>query len=165
MEIAIGYGKCGKGMDVPSILKKVQAFVAAKDIEVQLLDAAAIVNEEHVRSAVQHALRARGRMSMRSSALGMEILLYASGKRQIKDALSVSGVSGSTDAIAVVIVGGGAQKHLPELLAAIGAKAADARVAGGRKALERLGIDARGATEKQLEDLALEHVALLDIER
>jgi KEOPS complex subunit Cgi121 len=157
MEIAIGYGKCGKGMDVPSILKKVQAFVAAKDIEVQLLDAAAIVNEEHVRSAVQHALRARGRMSMRSSALGMEILLYASGKRQIKDALSVSGVSGSTDAIAVVIVGGGAQKHLPELLAAIGA--------GGRKALERLGIDARGATEKQLEDLALEHVALLDIER
>ena len=165
MEIAIGYGITGKGMDVPSLLKKVQAFVTANNIDVQLLDAAAIVNEEHIRSAVHHALRAKERKSMRSSALGMEILMYASGKRQIKDALAVTGVSGSTDTIAIVIVGNGAEKHLPALLAAVGAQAADARVVRGRKALERLGIDARGATEKQLEDIALEHVALLDIER
>jgi KEOPS complex subunit Cgi121 len=163
-DICICYGKLGAGSEVPSILKKVESF-SGKGLTVQLFDAAAVAGEQHLRSAALHALRAQERKSMRTSTLGMEMLLYATGRRQIRDALLLAGLSKFTTAIAAIIVGPDSSSKAGPLMKALGAQPAGPEVAGGLRALERLGVNVKGATEKQLPDLVLELVALLDIER
>lgn len=153
-------------LDILGLLAAAQEFSLANGVEVQLFDAAAIVNADHLRSAALHALRARERGTMRSSSVGMEMVLYAAGRRQIREALALVGLSDNTARMAAVIVGPQAQAKASGLLSALGcAPRCESRAAGGRKALLRLGFPAKGASEDQLQDLALELVALLDIER
>ena len=165
-EMAIAWGRPASPWELPAILAALREFSSAQDVEVQLLDAAAVVNADHLRSAAEHALRSRERGTMRAGALPMEILLYASGRRQIREAMALSGLRDDTRRIAAVIVGPGAASKAPLLLKALRfAPLSEKKAAGGLSALERLGVSARGAAKEQLEALALEQVALLDIEK
>ena len=165
-EMAVVWGRPEKAPKLPSILAALRAFSSENQVEVQLFDAASVVNSDHLRSAAAHALRSRGRKTMRSGSLPMEILLYASGRRQIRDAMAIMGLSGNTGRIAALLVGPGAAEKAPALLKAIGcAPLSEKQAAGGAGALERLGVPVKGAGPEQLTDLALEQVALLDIEK
>jgi len=165
-EIAIAWGRPETPWELPAILAALREFSSAQDVEVQLLDAAAVVNADHLRSAVTHALRSRERGTMRAGALPMEILLYASGRRQIREAMATMGLSGKTERVAAVLVGPGAASKAPLLLEALGfAPLSEKKAAGGLSALGRLGVPVRGAAKEQVEALALEQVALLDIEK
>ena len=165
-EMAIAWGRPGSPLELPAVLAALRGFCAEHQVEVQLLDAAAVVNADHLRSAVAHALRSRRRGTMRAGSLPMEILLYVSGRRQIREAMAAMGLSGRTERVAAVLVGPGAASKAPLLLKALGfAPLSERKAAGGLSALERLGVSARGAAKEQLEALALEQVALLDIEK
>jgi hypothetical protein len=60
----------------------------------------------------------------------------------------------------------GAASKAGPLLKALGFQPlSEKEAAGGAGALERLGVSAKGATPEQRADLALEQVALLDIEK
>lgn len=72
-------------------------------VTIQALDAELIAGEEHIMSAVEKALRAVTRQKSITSDLGLEILLYAAGKRQIERALAM-GVSEDGKKVAIVIV-------------------------------------------------------------
>lgn len=165
-EVAVAWGRPEGAPDVGALLSAARDFGRARNVEVQLLDAAAVASSDHLRSAAAHALRARERGTMRASSLGMETLLYAAGRRQIRDAMALLGISASTERLAAVLIGPGAAAKAPRLLAALGLRPlSEKRAAGGASALERLGVPVRGATPGQLADLALEQVALLDIEK
>jgi KEOPS complex subunit Cgi121 len=85
-------------------------------VTIQAMDAALIAGEEHITSAVTKAIRAVSKNQSITSDLGLEILLYAAGKRQIERALKM-GVTEGDKKVAIVIVNeGGGGKDL-ELVA------------------------------------------------
>jgi len=166
MDIAVCWGAVPKGAGTTGILERAARFSSETGLTVQLFDAGAIAGEEHLRSAAMHALRAFERKSMRSSSVGMEMLLYASGKRQIKDAVGLAGIQKDTRKIAAVLAGEGVAGKCGMLLKALGLKRlTEKEAAGGDDAVARLGILARGVPKDRLRELVLEQVALLDIER
>ncbi|MBM4248848.1 MAG: hypothetical protein FJ149_05330 [Euryarchaeota archaeon] len=165
-EVAVAWGRPPGAPKVDALLAAARDFGRAHHVEVQLLDAAAVVSADHLRSAAAHALRARERDSMRSGSLAVELLLYASGRRQIKEAMAVMGLTARTERVAAVVFGPEAGARGPALLRALGlSPLSEKRAAGGAGALERLGVPVKGAAPEQLADLALEQVALLDVEK
>jgi KEOPS complex subunit Cgi121 len=89
----------------------VDAFVAALpgdeyDCAVQAFDAAYVADRGHLEAAVEHATRAFERGENVASDRAVEILLYAAGRRQIRQALEMGVGEGDQDVV-VVVDGGG----------------------------------------------------------
>lgn len=159
VEVGVFWGELGRCADPRELLERARAYASVRGLAVQLFDARAVASEDHLRSAALHALRARERGVGRALGLDMELLLYASGRRQIRDAIAVVGVGPGTRTVAALLVGPGARGSGAGLLRAIGASRASSRAVGGRRALARLGLAGRNP------DAALEMVALLDVEK
>ena len=53
-----GPARCGAPLDISGLLAAAAGFSRGNSVEVQLFDASAIVNADHLRSAAIHALRA-----------------------------------------------------------------------------------------------------------
>lgn len=73
--------------------------------EVVLMDADRVCGIDHLISAVIHARRAFDRGSNASNTLGMEVILYASGERQISKAKKKMGLHQGTERVALVLLG------------------------------------------------------------
>ncbi|HVL87199.1 MAG TPA: KEOPS complex subunit Cgi121 [Candidatus Thermoplasmatota archaeon] len=135
---------------------------------VQLLDARAVVDPEQLQVAAERALRAYGEDRAVSKELGLEVLRYASGERQIADALRRLGLRADTERVGVVAVGPNAKGAVDRTLQALGLARDDTALQGGRDALLALGVGAvelRVVPEDAWVDLVLERVALVDVER
>jgi len=90
----------------------VDAFVAALpggeyDCAVQAFDAAYVADRGHLEAAVEHATRAFERGANVASDRAVEILLYAAGRRQIRQALEMGVGEGEQDVVVVVDGGSG----------------------------------------------------------
>jgi KEOPS complex subunit Cgi121 len=153
----------------------------AEDTHVQLLDASLIAGYEHLRFAVLNALNAfAGHVSI-SSNIAIEIILYASAQRQIKEALKLMGVQPSTRKVAVVILARTKEqssKRLRALSRLIGGQRDDQVIDFTKNKLEMIkkffGIsnveleakaERRGLEKQALIDLVIEHMALLVTQR
>jgi len=97
-------GKVGIS-NVDDFLSSLKNIAHEYDVTIQAMDAELIAGGEHIISAVKKAIRATERKRSIASDLGLEILLYAAGRRQIERALAM-GVSVSEDEkrVAIVIV-------------------------------------------------------------
>lgn len=85
-------------------LKAMLATLAALPGEVVVMRAAAVMGREHLLSAISHARRAFSRGGNSARTLGVEVLLYLSGERQISHALSQCGVApGEKDFVILAI--------------------------------------------------------------
>jgi len=62
-----------------------------KDIEAQIFDASKVCGVEHMEIAYEHARRAFKEGRNKSRSIGMELMRYASAKRQIKEAIDFMG--------------------------------------------------------------------------
>jgi len=154
------------------------AFVARLDeigtdhgVTVQAFDARYVVSARHLGRALELADRERARGEAIARDRAVEVLLYAAGRRQIRRALEMGVGEGETPA--VVLVAAAPDAVDPDETAA--AEAVATLLAPG----EPLGDydDARvrelfdvtdaelAATDATLEDLVLERVALLVVER
>lgn len=144
---------------------------------VQFFDASLIAGPEHLRFATLNALKAfRSRINI-SKSLGMEILLYASARRQIKEALARMGVKSSTRNVVVLVLTDKAAgrptilKTISELLRCkpdnsvidlTSSKIANLKKLFGISDLELKARTECKDNEKQaLMDLVIEHMALL----
>ncbi len=152
----------------------VDAFLAGltegvdDDCTVQAFDARYVVDREHLERAVELADRAFARGENVARDRGMEILLFAAGRRQIDRALEMGVSEGRTPAVVLVDADDDATE----------AAAAD-RAAASLDAAETLGeydetrvrsffdvTDAElRAVDGTLADLVRERVALLVVER
>ncbi|MHC1709786.1 MAG: KEOPS complex subunit Cgi121 [Methanomassiliicoccales archaeon] len=75
------------------------------DAEIVLMNAYLVCGVDHLDSAVDHARRAFERGTNASNTLGMEVILYASGEKQISKAKKKMGLSQETERVAVIVLG------------------------------------------------------------
>lgn len=155
---------CKKISNVEKCLEIAKKFSNERGITIQLMDADTVYGKEHLISAVEHASRAfeEGRNS--SSSLSMEILLYASGKKQITDAIQFSGIKEGKSAIAVIVGKKISKDVVKELMHRLNIERDDSVIQKKEKTLNRFGfsLEEIGATDKP-GDLILERVAMVDI--
>ncbi|MEF8806969.1 KEOPS complex subunit Cgi121 [Natronomonas sp.] len=151
----------------------VETFVAAldeigdeNDVTVQAFDSRYIVSRRHLERAVELADREQDRGEAIARDRGVEIMLYAAGRRQIQRALELGIGEGDTDAV-VLVDGDGdedaaadAVEDLLEPTSTLG----DYDETAVREFYD-IGAAELGATERGIEDLVLERVALLIVER
>ncbi len=88
--------------DRAEFISALKRLAASHGCVIQALDADKIVSERHLLMAAKKALQAFSEGRNTAKDLGVEILRYASGERQIERALSI-GFSSSTKRIALVL--------------------------------------------------------------
>jgi KEOPS complex subunit Cgi121 len=151
--------------DVDGFLERVEAVGQTTGATVQVFDARYVVNRGHIERAVELARRARERGEAIARDPGVEILLYAAGRRQINRALAM-GVSAGECPVVAVAVGGdevAAARQVRQMLT-------PAETLGAfdeQRVCDFFGVsdDEREATAGTLEDIVQERVALLVVER
>jgi tRNA threonylcarbamoyladenosine modification (KEOPS) complex Cgi121 subunit len=97
---------------------------------VQFVDLDKVAGSRYLLVATHNALKSFNSKHPISRSLGMEILLYASGSRQIVESLERAGVNSKTERIAAVIVGSSVNE-----VTAIGAYLAETMQQKGSDAL------------------------------
>ena len=90
--------------NVEDFLAELDAIAAANDCVVQAFDARAVVAEAHLETAVDRAARAWRRDDAIARDPGVEILLYAAGRRQISQALELGVSEGESVPVVAVVV-------------------------------------------------------------
>lgn len=88
--------------NLPAFLKRLAAISSADRVTVQGLDADRIAGEAHIRFAVKKALRSMEKHTNVANDLGIEIMRYAAGERQIGRALSIGLHEGQNNAAFVI---------------------------------------------------------------
>jgi len=154
--------------DVKGFLAKVAQLSKDLGIEVQLVDASKVYGKEHLEVAAERALRAfeEGRNS--GNTVAVEVLRYASCKRQISKAIKFMGLKDGTDTIGAVLIFAHSGKVPKDLLGVLGLVRDDKVLEGTSAVLEAFGITSdmrKGVPRARWSDLILEKVALMDIEK
>ena len=155
--------------DVDAFVADLAAIGEAFDCAVTAFDARYVAGRRHLETAVERANRAFDRDDAIADDRGIEVLLYAAGRRQIERALEM-GVEEGPGPVVVVVDGGGAEDE---------AAAAD-RVRDLLEPADVLGVERDealireffgitevelGATDASLELLVIERVSLLAVEK
>lgn len=158
-------GARGTVEDPEAVLRKVADWAAEQHAEVLVADARAVFGRDHLESAALHAERAKENGTMSTRSLSMETLLYLSSRRQVGDAIAAAGIRRGTEALAIVAFGGAQAVEAVNVMG----WAADADVLdAGSKDPTVLGFtraELSTIPKEQWPDLALERVALLDVEK
>lgn len=144
-----------------ALLKRASAL----DAEIVLMDADMVCGTDHLLAAVFHARRAFERGMNASNTLGMEVILYASGERQISKAKKKMGLHQGTEKVAVVVLGP-EEANLDVVLNQLELRRDDSVLECSLEKAEAYGIekaemDAVG--RELLQDLVLEKVAFVEI--
>ena len=157
------------------LIKGSKEFISAlRDLQartgcvIQAFDADKVASERHLIFAIEKALLAFSEERNIAKDLGVEILRYASGERQIERALSI-GVSGSTKRVALAIIrpefaGALAWPDSSELsrLIEVDGMGASFKLDALRETFNISEDEIRAADETRIPDLVLERVALVD---
>lgn len=154
-------GAHGDIFNVDETLKIVEKFSSNKGIEIQLLNASLIFSKNHLKSAVNHALRAFLKKDKKQK-LGIEILLYASCERQISLAIKKMGIKKGDKKFAIVIIGACDTKDLLKLLKF---ERDDSLLDAEFSILKYFGVNDIDISYKEgkAEDLLLEKITLLEL--
>lgn len=145
-----------------------QVRKSARIAALQLARADRIVGTRHVRSAALHALRAQAEGRMQANTLETEFMRYLAGERQVKSALTKMGLAEENETVVVVGFGAKAKDAVHHFVEALGLREDDSVLEANDAKLAAFGV-----TEQQLAsttparrfDIALEHVALVDLMR
>ncbi len=107
--------------DVNGFLQTLRGIASEYGITVQAIDASKTAGVTHILAAAEKAILASQRRDSISDDLGMGILLYASGNRQIKKALSMGVRTGGNEIVLVAVgdeIPDGAIRELENLVLA-----------------------------------------------
>ena len=167
------FGARGEAVeDVGAWLSRLQEVSAALCLGAQAMDAEAVCGREHAVSALLHASRAHAAGRGLARTLGTEWALCVAGVRQVGVALERVGVRKGTATFAIMLSFEGDAMPPEEAVAAFlrgtGLERDDSVLAPKEGALRRLGVgdaELRAVPRERWTDLALERVALLDLER
>ncbi|MGB3943741.1 MAG: KEOPS complex subunit Cgi121 [Methanothrix sp.] len=146
-----------------AFLAALREAAAATGSVIQAMDASYLVGERHAASAGERALRAFAEERNVAKDLGLEILRYAAGQRQIERALSM-GVSQATGRVALVIVEEGTPPEISDIIEVDGEgpRFCEAAV---REAFDIGEAEIEAVGEERIPDLVLERIALMDTYR
>jgi len=155
--------------DVDGFVARLNGIGAEHGVAVIAFDARAVVDRAHLERAVELADRARERGDAIADDHGIEILLYAAGRRQIERALAM-GVPDGGGPVAVVVhdrTGTGDEDGAAAAVAALLDSTETLGEYDPDRVREFFGIaDAElSATDADLSALVRERVALLTVEK
>lgn len=167
-------GALGCIQNVESFVGQILSFSRTENLVVQVFDATAVYSTDHLISATQHAKRAFQQGTNATNSLALEILLYASGERQIEKALKKIGVKKGQQRIAFVLTDGvngkskvsSGEALKKKLLRALDLQSDETAIRGDKETLQRFGITEKELStipESQYGDLILEKIALVDV--
>ncbi|WP_336325612.1 KEOPS complex subunit Cgi121 [Halovenus sp. HT40] len=94
---------CTEIDDIDTFVEKISAIGAEHGVTVQTFDARYVADAAHLRRAVDHAVRAIERGEAIADDPGVEILLYAAGRRQINRALEMGVSAGKCPVVGVAV--------------------------------------------------------------
>jgi len=162
--------------DLDAVLARLDEIAADTGAVVQAFDADLVVSDAHLRAATRLAARAIARGEAVARDPGVEVMLYAAGRRQIDRALTLGIAEGDQRAVVLVADFGdvpGANRSAADLDAAERAVEELTTAAGGTtefdadRVKEFYGVSDRelAATAGDLADVVRERVALLDVEK
>jgi len=153
--------------DVDAVLDRLDAIGAEHGGTVQAFDARYVVDRAHLELAAELAERARERGEAIADDPAVEVLLYATGRRQISRALRM-GVSEGECPVVVAVVGGD-EAAAAEAVADLDPlePAATLGCVDHERVMDffDVGEHELAATDGDLADLVRERVALLTVEK
>ena len=152
-----------------ALLERLDEIAGETTTICQAFDARYVVSTAHLERALELADRARGRGEAIARARGVELLLYAAGRRQIDQALEMGIDAGRTPAVVAVAADGehGDEPAAEELVRETLEPAAtlDSSEHDHLRAFFEISDAELAATSADLEALVLERVALLVVDR
>jgi len=160
-------GAKGKISNIDKFLEKINSFCEKKSIVIQVFNAEMIFADKHIISAYEHAKRAFEQKTNTTNTLAMEILLYASGERQLKLAIPKIGVKKGQADIAIIFIGDKiTDKLIDELMQELSIKRDDKVLEGDINTLKKFGLkesEIKTVSKDKYGGLILEKIALVDI--
>jgi tRNA threonylcarbamoyladenosine modification (KEOPS) complex Cgi121 subunit len=153
-------------------IEKINKFSIKNNIDIQVFNADLIYGKNHLITSFNHAFRAWDRKNNTTNSLKMEILLYASGERQLKLAIPKMGIKSGFNNIAFILIK--KQKSnikisnyiVKELLNYLSLKRYDDILLGTEDTLLNFGLnkkEIKTVSTNNYEKLILEKVAIVDI--
>lgn len=158
-------GATGKIKNIDFFLKKISNIAQENNTIIQVFNADLIYGKKHISSAVEHAKRAMIRKTNTTNTIEMEILLYASGDRQLKNAISKMGVKKGNANIAFFIENKSG-KIEEIILKELSLKRDDKILKGDINTLKKFGItddEIATVSKDKYGHIILEKVAMVDI--
>jgi len=90
--------------DIETIFKELQKIEKAHSVTIQLFNSHLIATKQHLQISAYHALKAFKEKRNIAEKINMEIMLYASGQRQIVKAINILGIKPENKQIAAIII-------------------------------------------------------------
>ncbi len=149
--------------NVESFLDKIKKISKEKNITIQALDADKLAGEEHIRFAVEKAMNSFKTGTNIANDLAKEIMLYASGTRQISKAMRL-GIHKGKNNIALVAVG--EESDLSEFSEIMPKRVLEYNESKKEAIMRAFNIteeEIEAAGEDKIPELVLERVALVDV--
>lgn len=154
--------------DLKSFLRKTADISKANSCIIQAINADKIAGEEHLRFAVAKALRAFEQERNAAKDMGIEVMRYASGKRQIEEAFSMGVHQGQNNVVFVVL---GEEDSVTTCLyilkeIIIPADVIEYKISKREEIIMQFGItldEIAVVGEQMIPELVIERVALVDV--
>jgi KEOPS complex subunit Cgi121 len=152
-------------------MRQLQRAAAARGLSAQAMDAEAVCGRVHLESALLHARRAFERGNNLARTLWVEWVLCAAGVRQVDVAFQRVGISDGTTEFAILLLSDEGELEgaiIGDLMNELGLEHDDDVMKCNEASLRRLGVsdgELEATPRERWQDLALERVALLDLER
>jgi len=160
-------GAKGDIQNIDIFLKKISDLSQEYNIVIQVFNADMIYGKNHLLSSVEHAIRAMKQETNTTNSLNMEILLYASGERQLKIAIPKMGVKKGKGNIALVVTNGKIPEIIvDEILKKLDLERDDKLLEGDINTLKKFGLSKKEietVNPEKYDHLILEKIALVDI--
>ncbi|UCH89696.1 MAG: hypothetical protein JSV49_03340 [Thermoplasmata archaeon] len=166
-------GAKGKFEDVEGVIDRLKNLGEKYNVTLQLIDARLIFGKAHLDSAVFHAQRAMAKSTNLAKSIAVEIILYASGERQIGQAITKMGIKSDTEEFGLIIYDLPSQgaseegsKLCGDILSELDLVRDDTILEGDKSVLERFGItkeELEAVSQSHWSNLILERVAMVDI--
>lgn len=149
--------------NMEDFLDRIKKISKEKNITIQALDADKLAGEKHIRFAVEKAMNSFKAGTNIANDLAKEIMLYASGTRQISKAMSL-GIHKGKNNIALVAVG--AEPDLSAFNELKPEHVLEYNVSKKNVIMEIFNItvdEIEAVGEEKIPELVLERVALVDV--
>ncbi|MDK2893139.1 KEOPS complex subunit Cgi121 [Methanohalophilus sp.] len=155
--------------DLQEFLNEIHSLATSNEVIIQAMDASKLVGMSHIDLAMRKAMRAFEEQQNVARDLGVEIMRYASGKRQIGEAFSL-GLSEGENHVVFVVLGeleeavsrtSGMLRELIEISPVLEFRPDKKAILMEHFGIQEAEIIAVGY--EKLPDLVLERVALVDV--
>jgi len=167
------FGARGNIQNIDIFLEGVIDFAKKNQILIQVFDANMIFGKIHLISSLEHATRAIEKKTNTTNSLDKEIMLYASGERQIKLAIPKIGIKKGNSNIVFMFINNIKSRNneisdyqIDKVLERLSLVRDDSVIEGNIDTLRKFGIkdnEIKTVTKAKYGHLILEKVAVVDI--